>query len=148
MVDHSEIRCLSPFVSFFIARLRVFLGSLGSCRPLIEDFISRDSALSPVLVNLCPLLHQSLNWFQSLREMSMEERVGSKVRSSELEMGLSSSDDTIGVKTDTTTSVPLSSQPSPSRPIRPFHALKEEYSLNKNTLSRFRDRFQFPDEIK
>lgn len=141
MIDYFEIRCLSPFVSFFIARLGVFLGSLGGCRPPIENFIFRVNALSPIMVNLCPLLHQPLNWFQSLHEMSMEERVGSKVKSSELETGLSSSDDTVRAETDTATSVPSSSQPSPSRPIRPFHTFKEECTLNKGTLSMFRDRF-------
>ena len=38
--------------------------------------------------------------------MSGEERVTSEVRSSELETGLSSSDDPIEVEGDTTTSVP------------------------------------------
>ena len=44
-------------------------------------------------------MHQSLNWFQ---EMSMEERVGSRIRSNELETGLSSSDDPVDVEEDTT----------------------------------------------
>ena len=96
MVDHYEIRRLSPSVSFFFARLGVFLGSSSGCRPPIKDFISRDSTLSLVLADLYPLLYQSLNWFQSLREMFVEERVGSEIRSSEVETGLSSSDDTIG----------------------------------------------------
>ena len=52
MVDHYEIRRLSPSVSFFFARLGVFLGSSSGCRPPIKDFISRDSTLSLVLADL------------------------------------------------------------------------------------------------
>ena len=71
-----------------------------------------------------------------------------EVRSSDLEMGLSSSDDTVGAETDSTTSVPSSSQPSISKPPSSFHTLKEECSLSKETLSRFRDRLQFLDETR
>lgn len=74
--------------------------------------------------------------------------MGSKVRSSDLETGLSSSGDAIGAETKTTTSVTASSQPSVSQPPRSFHALKEECSLNEETLSRYRDRFQFPKETR
>ena len=106
MVDPSEIRCLSPSILFFFAPLWVFLGySNGHCPPL-EGFVYGDSNLGVMLADLYPLLHQSLNWFQG---MSKEERVTSEVRSSELEMGLSSSDDPVKVENDTATSVPLSS---------------------------------------
>ena len=65
-----------------------------------------------VLTKLYSLLCQSLNLFQSLREMSVEERVGSKIRSSELETGLLSSENPI--EEDTTASMPSSSKPSSS----------------------------------
>lgn len=76
------------------------------------------------------------------------ERMGSKIRSSDLETGLLSSGDTTGAETDIAASVPMFSQPSVSQPPRSFHALKEECSLNEETLSKFRDRFQFPEETK
>ena len=63
-------------------------------------------------------------------------------------MGLSSSDDTVGAETDSTTLVPSSSQPSISKTPSSFHTLKEECSLSEETLSRFRDRLQFPDETR
>ena len=59
-----------------------------------------------------------------------------------------SSCNTIGAETDTVVLVPSSSQPSVSQPPRFFHALKEEYSLNEETLSRFKDRFQFLEETR
>ncbi|KAK9997516.1 hypothetical protein SO802_022202 [Lithocarpus litseifolius] len=62
----------------------------------------------------------------------------SKVRSSELETGLSSSDNP--VEGDTTIFVP--------REIRAFHALEEVCGLDGETLSRFRDRFQFFDRVR
>lgn len=74
--------------------------------------------------------------------------MGSEVRSSDLEMGQSSSGDTVGADTDTVASVPSSSQPSISKPPRSFHTLKEERFLSEETLSRFRDRFQFPNETR
>ena len=61
-----------------------------------------------------------------------------KVRSSELETELSSSDKP--VEGDTAVSAP--------REVRAFHALEEECSLDGETLSRFKDRFQFPDRVR
>ena len=34
------------------------------------------------------------------------------------------------------------------REVRAFHALKEECDLDDETLSRFKDRFQFPDRVR
>lgn len=42
----------------------------------------------PVLTGLFPLLHQSLNCYHLLREMSVEGRVGSEVRLIELDTRL------------------------------------------------------------
>ena len=73
-------------------------------------------------------------------------------RSGDLETSLSSSVGTAGVETDTATSmpssVPSSSHPSVSATSQTFHALKKECSLKEDTLSRFRDRFQFPEETR
>ncbi|KAK9990529.1 hypothetical protein SO802_025514 [Lithocarpus litseifolius] len=52
------------------------------------------------------------------------------------------------VKTDTTISKPAPYRPSVPTSPRPFHALQEECSLNKDILFRFRDRFQFPEETR
>lgn len=57
MVDPSEIRRLSPFVSFFSARHGVFLGSSSGCCPLIEGFVFEGSNLGLVLADLYPILH-------------------------------------------------------------------------------------------
>ena len=63
-----------------------------------------------------------------------------EVRSSELETGLSSSDDAMEVEEDTAVSVPWE--------VRAFHALREVCSLDNEMLSRFRGRFQFPDRVR
>ena len=55
----------------------------------------------------------------------------SEVRSSELEIGLSSNDKP--VEGDIAVSVP--------REVRVFHALEEACGLDDETLSRFKDRF-------
>ena len=57
----------------------------------------------------------------------------SEVRSSELEIGLSSSDNHVEVEEDIAVSV--------SREVRAFHALGEVCTLDDETLSRFRERF-------
>ena len=81
MVDKSEVRQLCPSISFFFARLGAFLGSSSAFCPLIEGFIFGGSGLGLVLADLLPLLRQSVNWFEELVD---EQRVMSKVRSSEL----------------------------------------------------------------
>ena len=90
-----------------------------------------------MLADLFPLLHQSIDWFE---ELVGEQKVMLEVRSSELERGLSSSNDPIEMEGDTTTSSP--------REVRAFSALKEECGLDAETLSRFRDRFQFPERVR
>ena len=78
--------------------------------------------------------------------------MGFEVRSSDLETGLSSSASTAGAKTDTTTSMPSSvpsfARPSVSATPQTFHTLKEKCSSKVDTFSRFRDRFQFPEETR
>ena len=88
-----------------------------------------------MLVDLHPLLHQSLNWF---KEMVGEREVVSEVRSGELETGLSSSDNPVEAKVHTAASSPLLRG---WREVRSFHALKEDCALDANTLFRFRDKF-------
>ena len=70
----------------------------------------------------------------------MSEGAMSEVRSSELETRLSSSDDPVEVEEDTVVFV--------LREVRAFHAFGEMCSLDDETLSRFRGRFQFPDRVR
>ena len=49
---------------------------------------------------------------------------------------------------NTTALVPSSSLSPCGRETRSFHAFKEECTLDEDTLNRFRDRFQFPDETR
>ena len=78
--------------------------------------------------------------------------MGSEVRSSDQERGSSSSFGMAGARTNIATSVPSSvpssSLPSISATSHPFHALKEKCTLKVDVFSKFRDRFQFPDETR
>ena len=94
-----------------------------------------ENSLNLVLADLFPLLCQSVDWFEDLMG---DRRVMSKVRSSKLETGLSSSDDP--VEEDTAASSP--------RVVRSFFSLKEECGMDIETFSRFRDRFQFPERVR
>ena len=64
----------------------------------------------------------------------------SEVRSSELETRLLSSDDLVEVEEDIVVFV--------LREVRAFHAPGEVCSLDDETLSRFKGRFQFPDRVR
>ena len=136
MVDYSDIRNTSPSVAFFFARLGAFLGSPSGHCLRVGGFVLGDSGLELALVSLYPLLRQSLDWFRSMREVLRRERMGSEIRSSDLEMGLSFNAGTARTDIDTTASIPMSYHLSISPPSRPFHALKEKCSLNKETLGR------------
>ena len=95
------------------------------------------SALKPVLLFLYPLIWQSLIKYHS--EMDSIKYKENDVRSSELEMGLSSSAETLSKIVDTT----ISRLPSSSS-SRPLHALSESCSLKESHLKGLRKRFQFP----
>ena len=116
MVDYYDIRCTSPSIAFFFACLTAFLGSPSGHCPRVGNFVLGNSSLELVLVSLYPLLRQSLDWFGTVCEVLRRERMGSKIRSSDLEIGLSSSASTAGAEMDTTASIPVSSQPSISPP--------------------------------
>ena len=128
MVGRSEVRTLCPSISFLFTRLRASLEISRSFCHLVEGFVFGSSSLSVVLVDLFPLLRQSVDWF---KELVGEWRVMSELRSSELEMSLSSSDDPVK---EETAAFGL-------RVVRAFFALEEECGLDAKTLSRFRDRF-------
>ena len=132
MVSDSEVRAVCPSVSFFFGRLGAALGVSGDFLPLVVDFIFAGCGLSLVIGELSLILGQSLAWFEG------ETRRMAKVRSSELETGLSSSGGPeVG---DTAISTP--------RVVRAFHALEEVCGLDANTVGRFKDRFQFPERVR
>ena len=59
MVDHSEIRNLSPFVSFLFAHLGASLSSSSDHRPWVRDFALGDSSLG-LVVCACILCYANL----------------------------------------------------------------------------------------
>ena len=81
MVGSSEVRIACPSISFLFACLGGFLGIF----PNVEDFVFEGNNLGVVLTELCPLLHQSIDWFEGLVR---EQGTMSEVRSSELDTGL------------------------------------------------------------
>lgn len=139
MYEYFEVRHHCPSVSFLFACLGALLGFGNGC-PKVGAFVSEGSALGLVLANLSPLLHQSLDWFKSVRAMSTE------VRSNELDTGLSSNDKAVEVNTAISASPSLNPLSSSPTVLRVFHAQKEVCSLDM--LFRFRDRFQISDETK
>ena len=75
MVGSSEVRIAWPSISFLFAHLG---GSLGVFAH-VESFVFEGNSLGVVLTELCPLLHQSLDWFEGLIR---ERRIMSEVRPS------------------------------------------------------------------
>ena len=108
-------------------------GDLWGVFPNLENFISEGNSLGVVVADLLPLLLQSIDWFQDFVREAMSE-----VRSSELEIGLSSSGDP--VEGDTAVSNPCE--------VRAFYALNKECGLDADTLGRFKDRFQFSERVR
>ena len=132
--EHLSQEC--PSVSFFFARLGVFLEhSSGRC-PQLGSFVSRSSAIRPVLFTLYPLICQSL--VRYYLEMDPIEYRVDDVRSNELETSLSSNAESLNQVVDTT----ISKLPSTST-LRPLHALSESCSLEESHLKGYRKRFQF-----
>ena len=74
--------------------------------------------------------------------------MSTKVRSSELDTSLSSSDKAVEVDTAISTSPSLNPFSFSPTVLRTFHALKEVCSLDEDTLFKFKDRFQIPDETR
>ncbi|KAK9991203.1 hypothetical protein SO802_026188, partial [Lithocarpus litseifolius] len=137
MVGSSEVRTLFPSISFLFARLGASLGISCAFCPLVGGFMFGVSGLGLVLADLLPLLLESVNWFKGVVG---ESRAMSKVISCELETRLSTSDNLVKREGDTTA--------SGLREVRAFHALGEACGLDTETLSKFRDRFQFPERVK
>ena len=143
MVDHTAVRLGSPFVSFFLARLGVFLEFSGGRRPQMGLFVSRECAFRRVLLKLYPLIRHSLIQHHLLSEMAEEGVVGTEVRLSELDTGLSFSDNPVDMEVDT-----VMFKPFTSFSLKPFQALIEECVLEGKHMKSFRKHFQFPTEMK
>ena len=123
MVSGSEVKAACPSVSFFFARLGAALGVSGDFLPFVGNFIFVGCGLSLVIEELSSILGQSLAWFEG------ETRRMAKVRSSELETGLSSSGD-------------------PEGGDIAVSALEKVCGLDDETMGRFKDRFQFPERVR
>ena len=116
-----------PSVSFFFARLGVFL-EYSSCRcPQVGLLVPRSSALKPVLLFLHPLIHEALIRHHS--EMDTIQYRVDDVQSSELKTGLSSNADSLSREVD----IAVSKLPSSSSSC-PLHVLSESCCLKESHL--------------
>ena len=136
MVGFEFLSLECPSVSFFVARLGVFLEYSFGRRPQVGLFVTRFSALRHVLLSLYPLIRQSLIKHHS--EMASIEYRVDDVRSSELKTGLSFNAESLCKVVDTAASKLPSSSSSLS-----LHAFSESCSLKKKHLNGFRKMFQF-----
>ena len=127
MVDYFAVRVDCPLVAFIFAYLGCLLESVeGECLKRISFFVGEDYPYTFVLSSLFPLVSYSI---EIVRLLKMFE-----VRSSDLEMGLSSSDDRVILEA---TSIST-----------PYKAWNISCSLTGKDEQRIRDRFQFPDLVK
>ena len=161
MVDLSLVRRECTSVSFFFARLGVFLEKSGGKRPRVGSFLPCDcAAFRPVLLDFYPLIRHSLiSYHIEMGDKEIETRV------SESESSSSSSSDSIfeitlvkpssSLRPLVPSKLPKSSTYS-SRTrsslrassfsfVTPFHALSEECVLDD--LESIRGRFQIPSEV-
>ena len=151
MADFDFIRKETPFISFFFARLGVFLESSSGRCPQVGLFVPLNcGAFRPVLIGLYPLLRHSL--IAHHLEMIAIEYRDSNVRSSELETGLLSSGESFNkdfkiiMSKPSSSSKPFSFSKIPSSSIL-FHALSESCFLEMRHLKSIRKRFQFPEGV-
>ena len=136
MVDFDFIRQECPSISFFFARLGVYLKYSSSRRPQAGLFVSHFTTFKPVLLTLYPLIRHSL--IKHHLEMIALENREDNVRPSKLEIGLLSNAKSLCKEVDTAVSKLPSSSSS-----TPLHALFEFCSLRGKHLKGFRKRFQF-----
>ena len=86
MIDYSAIRVACPLIAFFFAHLGCLLESLeGECLERVSFFARADYPYISILSSLFPLVSHSAGVARLLKM--------SEVRSSDLEMGLSSPND-------------------------------------------------------
>ena len=162
MVDLCLVWRVCPFISFFFARLGVFLEKFGGKRPLVRSFLPRDCVtFRPVLLDFHPSIRHSLiSYCVEMGDREIEARVG------ESESSSSSSSDSIfestlakpssSLKPSVSSkllksSIPslrthLSLQASSSSSVTLFNAFSEECFLDNKDLESIRGRFQIPNE--
>lgn len=127
MEDYSSVRVGCPLVAFLFAHLGCLLEFIeGECLKWASLFVGEDCSYSFVLYLLFPLVSHSAKVARSLKMF--------EVRSSELETGLSSSDDHV-----------ISKVTSPSTPCKAWNIL---CFLTGKYEKRIRDRFQFPNSVR
>ena len=86
MVDYFVVRVACPLIAFFFAHLGCLLESVeGECLERVSFFVGVDCPYTSVLFSLFPLISRSAGVARLLKMF--------EVRSSDLETGLSSSDD-------------------------------------------------------
>ena len=100
-----------PSVSFFFARLGVFMGYSSGRHPQVSLFVSHSTALKPILFSLYPLIRHSL--IKHHLDMATIEYREDDVRSSELETRLSSNAESLCKVVDTAASKMPSSSSHP-----------------------------------
>ena len=125
-----------PSISFFFARLGVFLEYSSSQCPQVGLFASCFTTLKPVLLSLYPLIIHSL--IKRHLEMTTIEYREDDVRSSELETGLSSNAESLCKVVD----IVASKLPSTSS-LPPLHSLSEICSLKDKQMGLGKD-YSFP----
>ena len=88
MVDYYAVKANFPSIAFFFAHLGSLLEFVeGECLEKISSFVGKDCPYTSVFSSLFPLVSHFTEVARLLRM--------SKVRSSDLETGLSSSDDCV-----------------------------------------------------
>lgn len=150
MVNFAFIRQETPSISFFFARLGVFLEFSGGHRPQVGLFLPLDcGAFRPVLTSLFPLILRS--FISRHLEMTVIKYRDTDVRFSELETDLSSSSESsdkdfevVMPKPSSSSKLHSSSKPSSSSSSIPFHALSKSCFLEERHLKSIRKRFKFP----
>ena len=120
MVDYSVVRVDCPSVAFFFAHLGCLLESVeGECLERVSFFIRENCPYTSVLSLLFPLVSRFAGVARLLKM--------SKVRSSDLKMGLSSSDDRMILEATSFSS--------------PYKDWTISCSLTKKDEQRIKDRF-------
>ena len=128
MVDYSFVKVDCPSVAFLFTHLGCLLEVIeGECLKWVSFFMGEDYPHRFVLSSLFPLVSHSTRVAKSLK-------MSGEVRSSELETGLSSSDDRVS--------------PEVTSPSTPYKAWNVPCALSGKDEKWIRDRFQFPDFIK
>ena len=128
MVDYSFVRVDCSSMSFLFAHLGCLLEIVEREHLKgVSLFVGEDCPYRFVLSSLLPLVSRSARVARFLK-------MSGEVRSSELETGLSSSNDRV--------------VPEVTSPFTPYKAWNIPCALSRKDEKRIRDRFQFPDSVR